>query len=219
MSFTRLLTWSKIPVRSSTVQMRKVPTIAMIARQMPARKESFTVDQKSMYTSLSRTCLADAGRRDDFLASFSATLLLIYGLFLPDGLRFFPLCLVIGWVLRIEVALGVLRQSDDLVRLGETCKDDTHGVTALGGYLGHGRAYHLAAGKNHQDLVVLIHDQGAHQIAPIVAQLGHLDAQPAAVLEAVLVGRGALRIPALGHHEDVALVRHDRRVEQRVLAA
>src|ERR1700754_2271600 len=99
-------------VRSRTVQIRNEPTMAMIARQMPARNESFTVDQKSMYTSFNRTCLADAGRRVDFLGSFSATLLLIYGFILPGttglivGIRF-----CIG-NLGIKVALGVLRQSD-----------------------------------------------------------------------------------------------------------
>ena len=56
------------------------------------------------------------------------------------------------------------------------------------------------------------------EVAPVVAQLRHLDAQAAAALQAVLVGGGALRVAALGHDEDVALVGDDGCVEQLVLA-
>ena len=54
-----------------------------------------------------------------------------------------------------EAALSVARDRDDAIVVVGAGEHDTHGVAALGGDLGHGRAYHLAAGKNHQDLVVL----------------------------------------------------------------
>src|SRR5690606_37350959 len=114
-------------------------------------------------------------------------------------------------------ALAVAGHREDAIVTARAGEHDSHGVAALGGHLGHGRAYHLAAGENHQDLVVLGDDQTARENAALVAQLGHLDAGSAALLHLVLVGAGALRVAAVGHGEHVRVLGDDGCRQQAVL--
>ena len=69
----------------------------------------------------------------------------------------------------------------------------------------------LPPGENDEHLVVLVDDQRAGEVAAGLVQLGDLDAEPAAVLDAVLVDGGALRVAALGDDEHEALVADDAR--------
>src|SRR6218665_315784 len=71
-SDTRLPICVKAPVELSTVQTRNIATTPATARHVATRNESFTVDQKSTYTSRRRTCLAGAFRAV-VLANRSAT--------------------------------------------------------------------------------------------------------------------------------------------------
>src|ERR1700712_1118249 len=182
----------------------------MMPRMIDQRNDSFKIDQKSTYTRRRRTCLVWAGR-DDFLASISATLLIDW--FLSGIFR--RLCL--NRFFRNYGSFGVFGQRDYAVFFGESCEDDTHGVSTLGRYFGHGRAYHLAAGKNHQDLVLFVDDQRPGEFSALLLQLRHLDAESAAALNAVLVDRGALGVPAFGDDEYESGFRNDRRVEQVVV--
>src|SRR5690606_31727707 len=117
---------------------------------------------------------------------------------LPDlaGIRFGHrrrgdiIALIVG--LAFQVAFAVLRDGDDPVVVREPGEHDTHGVTTLGRHFGHGRAYHLAAGKNHKDLIVLLDDERPDEIAARLLQFRHLDAETAAALHPVLLDVRAL---------------------------
>src|SRR4051794_29587537 len=60
-SLARAPIWSKMPVEASTVQISSTATTSTMPSATDQRKASFTADQKSMYTSFSRTCFGDAG--------------------------------------------------------------------------------------------------------------------------------------------------------------
>ena len=61
-------------------------------------------------------------------------------------------------------------------------------------------------------------DESAREVAAILAQLGHLDAETAAALTAVLVDRGALGVAALGHDEHESVVPSATDADSRAVA-
>ena len=61
-----------------------------------------------------------------------------------------------------------------------------HRVAALGRHPGDRRAHDLAALHDDEHLVVLAHDQRADQVTALLDDLGGLDAEAAAALDAVL---------------------------------
>src|SRR5690606_36198446 len=100
-----------------------------------------------------------------------------------------------------QSSLVVASNRHDCVIDARPIEDDAQGVATLRRDLGHGRAYHLAAGKNHQDLVLLGHHQTTRESAPIVVQFGDLDAESTASLDPVLLDLRALRVAAIRDDE------------------
>src|SRR5680860_472979 len=157
---------NQIMVWLSTVKIRNVATIVTMARQTATRNDSFTLDQKSMYTSLRRTCFVDV-RRVDFLASFSATLLIYCPCFLRGA--FLGGTFLGGFSqLGHQIAFGVLRYAYDPVLLRKFREDHAHSVASLGRDFSDVRAYHLAAFEDDEYFGALVDDQSAHQVAPVL---------------------------------------------------
>ena len=70
-----------------------------------------------------------------------------------------------------QITFNVFRDGNDSVFIRKLCENNTHCVPTLGRNLGDVRAYDLATGKDHKDLVLGVDDQRADQVAAIVIVL------------------------------------------------
>src|SRR5690606_31699560 len=109
--------------------------------------------------------------------------------------------LVRGRRYAIGVALGVAGDGDDPVALVGLGEDDALGVTAREADLSHRGPHALAALHDDEHLVLRAGEQRADEVAACLDEVGHLDAQPAEALDAVLLHGSALGVPTLGDDE------------------
>ncbi|CAM5331078.1 hypothetical protein STENM327S_01509 [Streptomyces tendae] len=104
-------------------------------------------------------------------------------------------------LLRLASRLGVACDADDGIALAQIDQLNAHGVTAGLPDPVDSRTNHTARECDGEDLVVLLDHQRAHERPAVLDDLGGLDAEATATLDAVLVDGGPLRVTAVGGSE------------------